>query len=295
MTAPPSASFEASLTAARERLRQERASPKLNPDCHSIILEHGHRTARAVAFLHGITSSPVQFHDLGALFFARGFNVFIPRMPRHGYANRLTTDQAKLTVAEFTAYTTQSVELARGLGDHLTVAGLSVSGVLAAWCAQTRSDVDLTVPIAPAFAPHGLPLQLVPSFARLAKLLPNSFVWWDLRRKARIGPGCGYPRFSTHALAEAFRLGFDIYRAAATRPPAGKHILAITNPDDPAVNNNATRALLRRWRRHGNAVVREYTFPPDLGPLHDVIGPYQENARVDYVYPILLDLIGATQ
>src|SRR5205814_6201609 len=82
--------FEACRASARELLRRERASPKINPACHSILLEHGRRTPRAVAFMHGITSTPVQFHDLGALFFAHGYNVFIPCMPRHVYSDRLT-------------------------------------------------------------------------------------------------------------------------------------------------------------------------------------------------------------
>src|ERR1700730_819411 len=127
MIASTFTSFETSLKAARELLRHERASPKVNPSCRAVLLEHGHSTSKAVAFMHGITSSPVQFHELGELFFARGYNVFIPRMPRHGYSDRLTHDPSRLTVAEFKTYATQTVDLARGLGDHLTVAGLSVS------------------------------------------------------------------------------------------------------------------------------------------------------------------------
>src|SRR5439155_14264405 len=122
------------------------------------------------------TSSPVQFRELGELFFQRGYNVFIPRMPRHGYRDRLSRDHATLTVAEFKAYASHTVATARGLGDHLTVAGLSVSGVLACWCAQRCSEVDLAVPIAPAFGPYGLPFQLVPGLVKLGKALPNLFV-----------------------------------------------------------------------------------------------------------------------
>src|SRR5712692_5418052 len=232
MSARTLPSFEASLNAARELQRCARASPKINPACGSILLEHGHRAPRTVAFMHGITSSPVQFRQLGELFFERGYNVFIPRMPRHGYIDRLTRDHAKLTVAEFKAYASQTVDTARGLGDHLTIAGLSVSGVLAAWCAQTCSDVDLAVPISPAFGPYGVPFQLVPGLVKLGKLLPNFFVWWDPRRRAAIGPACSYPRFATHAMAEGFQLGLEIYPAAQTDPHACKQILVITNPRD---------------------------------------------------------------
>ena len=286
--------FEASVAKARELQRYEHASPKINRACSSVLLDHGYATPRAIAFMHGITSSPVQFRDLGEFFFARGYNVLIPRLPRHGYKDRLSREHANLTVAEFKAYAAQTVDTARGLGQHLTVAGLSVSGTLAAWCAQTRLDVDLAVAISPAFGPYGLPFLLVPALVKLAKALPNLFLWWNLRRRAAIGPACSYPRFSTHAMAEAFHLGLEISQAAQTEPPEARQILVVTNPRDMAVNNQATQAVVRRWRQHAPGKVREYSFPGDLGPLHDVIGPYQPNARPDYVYPILLELIASS-
>jgi pimeloyl-ACP methyl ester carboxylesterase len=288
------ATYGESMDRARALLARERADPRINPDCASIVLEHGQRTRRSIVCMHGITSSPAQFRDLGALFHARGYNVVIPRIPHHGYTDRLTPDHALLTGAELKAYVTEAVEIGRGLGEHLTLAGLSVSGVVAAWCAQTRADVDLAVPIASAFAPRGVPLQLIPVLTQLMRWLPNIFVPWDFRRPMLLTPGCSYPRFSTRALAESFRLGAEVRQAAARTAPAAGAILVVTNPGDMAVNDPATRAVVRQWRQHASARVREYVFGPELGNLHDIIGPYQPNARVDYVYPILFDLIDAT-
>lgn len=289
------ASFAASLESIRALQSREVADPRLNPDCHSILHDHGRTSAKAVVFLHGITSSPLQFQQLATLFHGHGYNVLVPRMPRHGYRDRLTPDHARITRAEYESYAREAVAMGRGLGDHLSVVGLSVSGVLTGWCAQTRPDVDQAVLIAPAFAPFGVPLRVVPVLARLAKAFPNVFVWWDVRKKARLGPPCGYPRFSTHALAESFLLGMEVYRAARHDPPMTKRILAITNPRDPAVNNDVTRAALRRWRRHPVANVREFSFGRDLGAFHDVIAPYQPYARVEIVHPILFRLIDATE
>jgi dienelactone hydrolase len=272
---------------------REAGNARLNPECASIFMDHGQRVRRSIVCMHGITSSPVQFRDLGALFFARGYNVVIPRMPYHGYRDRLTHAHARLTVADYQAYVSEAVELGRGLGEHLTVAGLSVSGVLTAWSAQTRADLDLAVPIAPAFAPSGVPPRLIPALIQLMRRLPNLFVSWDLRKPVPQAPGCSYPRFSTHALAEAFRLGADVLKAATRTPPATKSILVVTNPGDRAVNDPATRSVARQWRAH-SANVREYVFGPALHNLHDIIGPYQPNARVDYVYPILFDLIDSS-
>jgi pimeloyl-ACP methyl ester carboxylesterase len=284
-------SFADSLESIHAVQNREATDPKVNPDCVSILYEHGRPTPRAVVFLHGITSSPVQFQQLGRLFHERGYNVLIPRMPRHGYRDRLNKDQARITRAEFEAYAADAVAMGRGLGEHLSVVGLSVSGVLTGWCAQLRAEVDLAVLIAPSFAPFGVPLQLVPALARLARLAPNAFVWWDPRVRAGLGPPCSYPRFSTHALAESFLLGADVYHAAVTQRPRAEHILTITNPRDPAVNNAATRAVVRRWRAHALAKVQEYQFGRDLGPIHDVIAPYQPYARIELVHPIVFDLI----
>ena len=294
MAATTTSSYAESMERVRVLRAREVADPRINPDCSSIILEHGQRVRRSIVCMHGITSSPVQFHDFGALFHARGYNVVIPRMPRHGYKDRLTTDHGKLTVAEYQAYVSEAVEIGRGLGEHLTVAGLSVSGVLAAWCGQTRTDLDLAVPIAPSFAPRGVPLRFIPALIQLLRLLPNLFIPWDFRNPVPRAPGCSYPRFSTHAMAESFRLGIDVLHAATRQPPAAGSILMVTNPGDIAVDNAATRAVVQQWRKHASARVREYAFGPELGKMHDIIGPYQPNARVDYVYPILFNLIDSS-
>jgi alpha-beta hydrolase superfamily lysophospholipase len=288
-----SGTFEDSLAQVRARQHREAKDTRLNPHCRSTLLEHGHKTERVAVFLHGITSSPLQFHELGAHFHARGYNVLIPRMPRHGYSNRLTTDHGKLTSAEYKAYAADAVEMAEGLGENLTLAGLSVSGVITAWGAQTLAQVDLAVLIAPAFAPPNVPLRILPVLTRLALRLPNLFLWWDFRQRERLGPACSYPRFSTHALGECFKLGLETSYQAGHTQPASRSILAVTNAHDKAVNNAATRAVLDQWRSYGTSTVRAYEFGRDLGRLHDFIGPYQPEARVDVVYPILFDLINA--
>jgi carboxylesterase len=276
------------------RLQQnEHDDARLNPECTTILLEHDRPTPRAIVFLHGITSTPLQFRDLGRLFYECGYNVLVPLLPAHGYRDRLSREQGELTRGDYVAFARRAVELGRGLGRHLTIAGLSVSGVLAAWCAHFSSEVDLAVLIAPAFGPLGLPYPSVRPLSRLAVRLPNVFVWWDSLKRERLGPECGYPRFGTHAMAESFLLGSDVYSAAKRHAPVTRSILSVTNSRDPAVNNAATHGLMRRWAQHGSATVREFRFGGRIGPLHDVIGPYQPGARVDQVYPVILDLIDA--
>jgi pimeloyl-ACP methyl ester carboxylesterase len=269
---------------------REAADPRVNPEAASILLEHGHATPKAIVFLHGFTSSPKQFVELGAFFFDRGFNVLLPRMPAHGFRDRLTAEPARLTQGDYLGYLDDALELGRPLGEHLTVAGLSVSGTLAAWAAQNGRQLDQAVLLAPALAPFGLPMRLVRPFVRMARRLPNAFVWWDPLKRARVGPATSYPRFSSHAIAEAFDLAVDVYAAAALAAPRASDIVCVTNARDRSVNNRATSGLLDRWRQHG-ATIREHVFRGEVKGLHDFIGPYQPDARADLVYPLLWELI----
>src|SRR5215813_10580208 len=52
--------------------------------CSSTLLTHGMRTPRAYVLLHGLSNCPRQYVEFAPLLHARGANVLIPRMPRHG-------------------------------------------------------------------------------------------------------------------------------------------------------------------------------------------------------------------
>ena len=282
--------YLAALDRFHELHAEELADPRLNPECYSRLLHHDAPTARAVVLCHGITSSPPQFAQLGELFFARGYNVLIPRMPAHGFRDRLTRAPALLTTRDYTAHADRVIAIGRGLGAHLTMVGLSVSGILVAWAAQVRDGIDRAVLLAPSFAPVGVPLPLVPALSRLALWLPNLFVWWDPRMRARLQPATSYPWFSTHALAESFRLAACVVARAGREPPKTRDIACLVNARDPAVSNRATAAVLRAWQRRG-ARVRAHAFTRELGHLHDFVGPYQRGARPDLVYPSIWELV----
>lgn len=272
---------------------RDAADPRINPRCGPQLLTHDRQTERAIVFLHGITSSPPQFQALGQLFHRQGYNVLIPRMPYHGYHDRLTRDPARLTAARYLQFVSEAVDAARGLGKRLTVVGLSVSGVLVGWVAQHRTDVERAVLIAPAFAPMIAPMRLTPAISRVLLSAPNLFVWWDPRRREKLGPDCVYPRFSTHAIAESFRLASVVFEQSRWRKPSAQTILCITNAQDPAVSNAATATVLRRWQTHSPHPdqVQSHELRGVLPALHDFISPYQHGARTDVVYPMLFDLI----
>jgi alpha-beta hydrolase superfamily lysophospholipase len=267
-------------------------TPEVNSLGCSRFMTHGRRVERAIVFWHGFTNCPQQFCQLGALFFERGYNVLIPRMPHHGLADRLTPDQAQLTAKELVACTDESTDVAHGLGEHVTVGGISMGGMMAAWAAQHRADVDLAVVMSPDFGLGLIPSAVLPAAAGLAARLPNTFIWWDPRRQADLpGPKHAYPRFSTHALAQTLVLGFAVQAEARRNKPAARSILVITVAQDPAVDNAATAKVVGDWRRNGGENIRTYEFSADLHLIHDCIDPDQVGAQTSTVYPILADLI----
>src|SRR5437868_14139511 len=117
-------------------------SPAIAPECATLLLSHGARTTRVVVLLHGLTNCPAQFDSLARIAYARGANVLVPRLPPHGFADHMTDELARVDADELCRFTDRVLDAAAGLGDSTTVSGLSIGGVMAAWAAQERSDVD---------------------------------------------------------------------------------------------------------------------------------------------------------
>jgi alpha-beta hydrolase superfamily lysophospholipase len=285
----PAGGYEDAVRRVTARQAQEASGH--NPLCRTQLFTHGQRTARAIAFIHGYTNCPRQFASLAEQFHARGYNTLTALMPHHGLADRLTDAHRRLTAEELAAYADEIVDIANGLGEHVTLLGLSGGGMVAAWAAQTRSDLDLAVVIAPNFGFKAVPRALTRVAAYLVLLAPDVVLWWNPfeREKGRL-PHV-YPRFTLHGLTEQWRLGFAARKRAERQPPAARSILVVTNAHDLAVDNQAIARMVARWRAWGTSPVRTYEFPNDLHLLHDIVDPGHAGQRVDVVYPKLLELI----
>jgi pimeloyl-ACP methyl ester carboxylesterase len=244
-----------------------------------------------VVLLHGLTNCPEQFRTLGERLYERGANVYIPRLPEHGLADRMTTALQGLDARAMCEATDEAVDIAGGLGDSVIVVGLCIGGTMAAWAAQERADVVRAVAIAPmqGLARARGPLTLPAMNLMLA--LPNRFVWWDDKVKTNLpGPRHVYPRFSTRSVAQSLLLATTVEADARRAPPATRSIVVITVGSDVAVDNGAVARLVREWRAHGAQVVAR-EFPARLRLNHDIIDPEQIGGNPALVYPVLLDLI----
>ncbi len=90
--------------------------PNVNPLCHTRVYTHGRRVERSLVLLHGFTNCPQQFDALGRQFHERGWNVLIPRYPRHGYTDRLNTSIAELRADHLIALANREPRRDRGRG-----------------------------------------------------------------------------------------------------------------------------------------------------------------------------------
>jgi pimeloyl-ACP methyl ester carboxylesterase len=268
-----------------------RDTAEVDPLSRSRLVTPGHRVERVVVYLHGLTNSPQQFTQLSERFISRGYAVLVPRIPYHGYLDRMNTAHSRLRLAQLVDTTAEAVDLAMGLADNVTVTGISLGGVLTIWAAQYR-DVAVAAPIAPAIGVPVLPVRATGFVFGAMGRFPNRFVWWDPRHKEQLpGPPYAYPRFSTHALAETQRLGVELMDAAATMPPLAKSVWMISNGADMAVNNGSAALLVSRWRGRGATNVQTYQFPRQLKLFHDLVDPLQPNAQPELVHPILESII----
>jgi alpha-beta hydrolase superfamily lysophospholipase len=256
----------------------------------SELFIHNGPTDDIVVLFHGLTNCPLQFRELASDLHARGATVFVPRLPRHGLAERRHNRLEKLKAQELRESATAALEIATGLGRRVTVSGLSAGGVMSAWLAQSRPEVARAVVIAPAFAfggrvgvfwgeLEGPLLRTLPNFGLERFGDPN-----DILDHA-------YYNFPSRALGQVMLMGSEVRRAAQRRAPQAGSIHVILNEADTAVNDDVTIDVIKRWRRSGYKNLSVYEFPKERKLIHDIIDPAQKQQQTAFIYPILLDAI----
>ncbi|MEM7345824.1 MAG: alpha/beta fold hydrolase [Chloroflexota bacterium] len=282
----PTQSYEEAIERA-EKL-QAADTDSINPLCHTKLLTHGQQVERVIVLLHGFTSCPHQYNQLAQLLFDQGYNVFIPRVPRHGLLDYMTKVHASLTPADLMDITDEAVDIAQGLGRHVTVAGLSMGGVLTSWAAQYRHDIDLAVIISPAFGMYIAPVWVHGLVTYIFRYFPNFFRWWDPVNKGSGRVGYVYPRLSSRGLGNIMWLGSVIRRARVK--PAAQSMLMVINHNDIAVNNQLINKVVNIWKKY-DAPLSIHEFDASLGFTHDLVDPEHPQQKIDEVYPRLVALI----
>jgi pimeloyl-ACP methyl ester carboxylesterase len=274
-----------------QRLQKMEGS-EIDPVCRSILLTHGLRTDKAVVFFHGYTNCPQQFRDLGQTLYDMGYNVLIPRLPRHGIADRKVENLTPIKAEELRDCADISVDIACGLGQKVYVAGLSAGGTLSAWIAQNRSEVTRAVLIAPALGfsrREGTRLQK--AIALLLPLLPDIRTdWFSVDPHS---PDHTYPGFSSRALGQLLRMSAATFAGALDRAPRVQELVLMTSKKDEAVSDLLAWELISLWRSKGLFRFTAVDFPKAMGIEHDMIDPAQKYQQTQIIYPILLNLLNS--
>jgi carboxylesterase len=290
---PNSAQNYGDAIARIEAIQADEAKLDLHAECVTQLQTHGKKTDTVIVFLHGFTSCPAQFTELGKAYYERGYNVFIPRTPRHGFDNRRGEPLQGLTAEELAAFGHQTADIAQGLGERVVIAGLSGGGSIATYLSQEREDVDLAVPIAPFLGIGFIPRQLNRPLTNLLLSLPNIWQWWDPVHKEGnpLSAPFAYARYPLHSLLENMRLGYATEADAKRARPAAGEIIVITNANDESVNNAVVAEFERLWAEHGEEFLTTFQFDKNMGVPHDMITASRPENRIDLVYPKLLELI----
>jgi len=240
-----------------------------------------------------MSASPTQFERVARELFERGYNVLVPRLPRHGHADPLSPALERLSAEDLCAAAAEYVEIAGELGERVTVAGFSLGGLLTAWIAQNFA-IERAVPIAPFFGISWIPNALMGPVAERLLRVPNRFHWWNpILRERQFLATNGYPRYATHAIGHAYRMARSVLEAARASSPAAQYVTIVANKNEVAVNNYAIRRLYETWRRQRPESV-ELSILTGLPLSHDIVSPLRRWRLADRAHPHLLRAIDPT-
>jgi pimeloyl-ACP methyl ester carboxylesterase len=287
---PPASSYQDAM--GRLATLQAAEGNEIGTLCRTYALTHDRTCRQVVVLFHGYTNCPHQFRQLATAIHLAGHNLLVPRMPFHGLVDRMAPDLAKLTAGGLVECLEEALDIAHGLGDIVTVGGLSGGAILAAWAAQFRGDVQRVIMAAPTFGLPFLPPVISDGVKAVMQHMPNMFVWWDARTKERLNDiPHAYPRWATHGLCQFMRLGDMVRREAKVTPPAARELVVISNASDVAVNNRIIYGLIRDWERLAPGRVQSCEFSKEQAVLHDMIDPAQKLQKIEIVYPVWLQYI----
>jgi pimeloyl-ACP methyl ester carboxylesterase len=254
-------------------------------------LLHGSEAETSVVIFHGYTDVPGQFSAVARGYYEAGANVWVPRMPYHGYRDRMTTDLSRITADLLRRTADAEIDIAAGLGRKVVVVGLSGGGAMAAWAATERPDVARTIIISPLMLPSGYRPWMVRPLARLVAMLPDAYTWWNDKKVA--GPGPEYPRYSRHGIVSYLMLVERVKAdGAGGRRPVTGEVVIVSNLHDQHLDTHYPIDVMRPLVRDPRAL-RVITIPASEGLLHDIVGlPGDNRPRLRVAYRYLSEAMG---
>jgi carboxylesterase len=259
----------------------------------SRLFTHGKKTDRVFVLLHGLTNCPEQFVPLARILFESGANVVIPRARYAGYSDTMNDVQGLQSGQDLLDQAAVGLDIAAGLGDRVTLVGLSGSAVAAAWMAENRSGIDSVLLLAPFFSLSGHPVWMIDSLSAVLSKAPNFYKWWNDDLKEKIPrPHYAYPRYGTFSMADTIQLARNVRARMNQHPLKAGRLDILTTGTDKGANNILTGQLAADWAARNPGLVSIFEFPEIDGVPHDMIDPNQPDAKIRISYPKILEILG---
>jgi len=169
----------------------------LAPGMQSFLMVQPTPNAKGtVVLFHGYTAGPWQYPDMAERFYKAGYNVYVPRMPGHGYTTtggKPTPEKLPTTEAQYETWIDQTYRDVAALGAPVSVAGLSGGGNIALRMAEKYPSIKSCVAFSPYFGASGIKGSIF-SFFNGADALTKG---WAGRELDHIPTGKNYPETKT--------------------------------------------------------------------------------------------------
>ena len=263
-------SFATATARIAAQAAQEKADPRIRPECRSVARVHPEPSAKAVLLLHGYLACPGRLAELATVYYEAGFNVYVPLAPRHGRTDE--NDHRSLTARELTAYAGSAMDITAALGAEAGVVGTSAGGVLATWLTVTRpAQVQRMLVIAPFYRPG--PDQLPSVAVRPLTVLYGHRLLPDRTHSAG---------FSYAVLAQFLRLSAIV--DTGTKLPGLKSVAVVTSPGDRFIDRDRAVRLPATLARTNRVPARWYELPAHLNLGHEAVDPARLGPEKDLLY-----------
>lgn len=249
----------------------------------SIFLAHGEKTENVYVLIHGLGNAPREFAELAQMLHGQGDNVIVMRMPYHGLQGMDMHALDALTTELVRDYADDIVDLAHGLGENVTVIGISGGGAVGAWIAQNRPNVSRVALISPFLGIKHVPTLLDPLVKNVLSRLPK----FSINGAIEADREWLYRGISSNGVAVYMTLGQSVLHSAENHPPAVSDVLILTTEIDAFVDNRWAQRLAETWQG-GGANVQTHEFAASQGVPHASVDPFTAASKRQLVYDLLL-------
>ena len=252
------------------------SDPTVESSCSTRARLHGKRTVKAVLMLHGYTGCPVQMDALAERFFDQGYNVFVPRAPRHGLVD--SRAHGGLRAKVLVDYANDALTVTTGLGDEVGVVGVSGGALLATWLAEYRTDsVAHLLALSPFYAPSTQQVpawQVKPAIVLYGnRLLPDHF--------DDVG-------FSYSALAQYLRIARNLRDDPVSDVLSS--VAVVTSANDRFIDRKRAVEVPRGIAASNNRTLGQLEIPAAWNIGHDTADPEELGAHTRELTQSYLDL-----